>query len=296
MVLGDICGQGDSGGYSPEQCTLIQEVAGISLDPEDGPPIADQVAVLHRSYRFGGDSGIGAAARALNAGDGEAALSVLADKSIGDASIAPVVGEDLKDFLGSWIVERMSSCLSAGDTSAVLAAFNRFRILCAVRGGARGVLEINRLCELRLEEAGLIGRGRGGNYAGRPLMVTTNAYGLGLFNGDVGMLLADTAGDGSLRACFETGDEVRRFPVPRLPAHESVYAMTVHKSQGSEFDEVLLILPDKESRVLSRELLYTGITRARRRVTLLGDPERIREAANRPVVRSSGLYDALWKR
>jgi exodeoxyribonuclease V alpha subunit len=108
------------------------------------------------------------------------------------------------------------------------------------------------------------------------------------------MLLAGEGGGADLRACFETSEGLRRVLVPRLPDHETVYAMTVHKAQGSEFDDVLIVLPDRESRALTRELAYTAITRARRQVTLLGSPDRLREAAARPVSRSSGLYDALW--
>jgi exodeoxyribonuclease V alpha subunit len=127
-------------------------------------------------------------------------------------------------------------------------------------------------------------------------MVTRNDYNLRLFNGDVGLILPDPASENRLRVFFP--DPVGHFrtlhPI-RLPAHESVYAMTVHKSQGSEFDRVVIILPDRDVPVLSRELLYTGITRARERVEIWGREPIVRSAVSRRIRRHSGLRDALWR-
>jgi exodeoxyribonuclease V alpha subunit len=253
------------------------------------------VAVLRRSYRFDAESGIGSVARAVNAGNGDLAVAVLTDAAYPDAVLEPLSVEGLEPYLRAWLLPRMGACLAEPDPRAVLTAFNRFRILCAVREGPCGVRAVNRLCERVLEEAGVIDPGGREQYAGRPLLVTRNDYGLGLYNGDVGLVLPDAAGEG-LRAWFETGDGPRRVLTQRLPAHETLYAMTVHKSQGSELDEILLVLPDADSRALTRELLYTAITRARRRVTILARAERIRSAADRPVRRSSGLYETLWLR
>jgi exodeoxyribonuclease V alpha subunit len=250
--------------------------------------------VLRKSYRFGAESGIGEVARALNRGDGEAAVRVLNDPARADAAMMPVTEQQLREFLRRWLVPRISACLAAGEPGAILRAMSRFRVLCPLRAGRFGVSGINRLCESLLAQAGVIEVGGGAQYAGRPIMVTGNDDVLGLFNGDIGVLWQAPDGESGVRAYFETSGGPRRVLVSRLPVHETVYAMTVHKAQGSEFDEVLLILPDAQSRVLTRELLYTGITRARRRVTLLGHARRVREAAERPVVRTSGLYDALW--
>jgi exodeoxyribonuclease V alpha subunit len=127
-------------------------------------------------------------------------------------------------------------------------------------------------------------------------MVTRNDYGLGLFNGDVGVLWPDASGGGSLRAFFPVaGGGLRAVPPGRLPPHETVYAMTVHKGQGSEFDEVLLVLPDRPSPVLTRELLYTAVTRARRRVEIWGTESVVAAAVGARVQRTSGLRDALWE-
>lgn len=125
-------------------------------------------------------------------------------------------------------------------------------------------------------------------------MVTTNDHAQRLYNGDVGLDLADAEADGALRVFFETADGIRRVLPSRLPPHETVYAMTVHKSQGSEFADVLLVLPDVDSQVVTRELIYTGITRAKQGVVVIADGGRLREAVDRRVTRATGLRDALW--
>jgi exodeoxyribonuclease V alpha subunit len=131
------------------------------------------------------------------------------------------------------------------------------------------------------------------NYAGRPILITHNDYGSSLFNGDVGVLCAEKR-SGPLYACFRTGaDSVRRVALGRLPAHESVYAMTVHKSQGSEFERVALVLPEPSSPVLTRELLYTAITRAKSSLSVYGSEAAVRAAIGRHARRSSGLSARL---
>jgi len=129
------------------------------------------------------------------------------------------------------------------------------------------------------------------------VLVTRNDYTLDLFNGDIGVALPEgSAGGGGLRVHFAAGSgDIRRYLPYRLPEHETVYAMTVHKSQGSEFDDVLLILPDRDSPVLTRELIYTALTRARKRITLFGSRGVLTTAINRRIDRTSGLRDALWR-
>jgi exodeoxyribonuclease V alpha subunit len=142
-----------------------------------------------------------------------------------------------------------------------------------------------------LEEVGRI-KVLGPWYAHRPVMITRNDYNLKLFNGDIGVVLPDASGE--MRAFFPGPEnEVRKFLPLRLPEHQTAYALTVHKSQGSEFERVLLVLPDRESPVLSRELLYTGITRARKSVELWFEEKVFRAALSRRVRRTSGLRDAL---
>jgi len=156
------------------------------------------------------------------------------------------------------------------------------------------VSALNSLSERILGNAGLIDPANRW-YKGRPLLITRNDYNLRLFNGDVGIVLPDAESGNDLRVFFPAADgTLRKLHPLRVPEHETVYAMTVHKSQGSEFDNVLFILPDKDYPVLSRELLYTGITRAREGIEIWGGEEVFREAVSRRIDRTSGLRDALW--
>ena len=176
-------------------------------------------------------------------------------------------------------------------------AFNEFKILCALKIGPFGVTSVNNLAEQVLIRENLIGDHPVGShpwYRGRPVMITRNDYSLGLYNGDIGITLPDPDDD-QLHVYFQdTSGGVRRFLPHRLPEHETVYAMTVHKSQGSEFDHVILILPDKDYPLLTRELIYTGLTRARQKVSIWGTELVLTTAISRKIERSSGLRDALW--
>jgi len=172
-------------------------------------------------------------------------------------------------------------------------------VLCAHREGVGGVAAVNRLVERMLVRQGRVRiNPRSGSpwYSGRPVLITQNDYNLGLFNGDIGITLRDPAEASEGLAVFfpDAAGGLRRFLPYRLPAHETVYAMTVHKSQGSEFEDVLLILPAKDSPVLSRELVYTALTRARKRITLVGSRDVLTTAIHRRIERTSGLRDALW--
>jgi exodeoxyribonuclease V alpha subunit len=166
-------------------------------------------------------------------------------------------------------------------------------LLTPHRRGPFGVERLNALVEQLLADAGLVDPSTPW-YAGRPILVTANDYQLQLFNGDVGILMEDE--HGRVRACFPGGERgsLRWISPARLPAVESVYAMTVHKSQGSEFEEVGLVVPHHVSAILTRELLYTGLTRARRRAVLYGRREAVLDAIGRRIDRASGLREALW--
>ena len=179
-----------------------------------------------------------------------------------------------------------------GWARQVLEAFNRFRVLCALRQGEEGVSGVNAAIEASLRAAGLLPAGRSEWYAGRPVMVLKNDYGLGLMNGDTGIALPMP--DATLRVCFALPDgRVRQVLPSRLTDVESAFAMTVHKSQGSEFSHTVLLLPQHDSPILTRELVYTGITRARDRLTLVGSADIFRRAVSRRTVRHSGLAQRL---
>jgi len=298
-VLGDICGGSRVEPFSGEFSAFAEKVAGETVPAGTGkdplPPLADSLVVLKKNYRFGEASGIGEVSRAVNAGDSGQSVSLLeegASKDISMRSLPKAV--DLKKSLSGEVIEGYGRYLATETPKLALAAFDTFRILCAVRQGRHGVAGVNQLVEEILAEKGLI-EPRSRWYTGRPVMVTANDYGLKLFNGDVGLVLPDLESEGEMRVFFPAPDGgVRSFSPIRLPAHETVFAMTVHKSQGSEFDRVLLMLPESDSQVLSRELLYTGITRAKAQVDIWGHEEVILASVSRRIDRKSGLRDALW--
>ena len=273
-VLGDICAaaEGDSSTAALAGC----------------------VVHLRKNYRFSADDGIHALSLAVNDGDADAAVALLGSAGAGVACVALPAANRLKVSLEERVLPVLREVFAAGAPAAALGALNRFRILCALRRGPFGVEHVNALVEEILDEAGLIER-HGSWYRGRPVMIGENDYDLGLFNGDVGVAWPDA--DGVLRVWFAgEGGSMRALMPARLPAHETVFAMTDHKSQGSEFEEILLLLPDRESPVLTRELVYTGLTRASRRVELWQREDVFRGAVCRRVERASGLRDALLAR
>jgi len=296
-VLGDICNTGSAYGFSAEFASLVASVCGDRLEVRPGGQckLADAVVLLQRSYRFAAGSGIGTAGAEVNSGSGRRALEICRDPRYPDCTLAPIPQPDaLGDALHERIVSGFGSYLRADSPAEALAAFGGYRILCALRSGPYGVEALNVLVAECLAKAGLI-RPEGRWYAGQPIMITENDYNLGLFNGDIGLILADTEHDGQLRAFFPTGQGTTRKVLPlRLPAHESAFAMTVHKSQGSEFDRVLLVLPDRDAPLLTRELIYTAITRAKKAVEIMGAEELFLTAVQRRIERRSGLRERLW--
>ncbi len=324
-VLGDICGRGRSEYFSPEFAAYLARVTGQKIPtamPEDSPApvserpapsaqspepvsrslasraqspepvfslLTDSLIVLRKNYRCTAGSIIGDAARATNAGEGVSALELLRER--GGWRDAPTAAE-LKQALSERIVDGYASYLRSETVEEALRKFDGFRVLCALHRGAYGVTAVNCLIEEILDSEGLIQR-HNRWYHGRPVMVTVNDYNLKLFNGDVGIVWTDD--DGEMRVCFPTtGGGVRMVSPVRLPAHETVFAMTVHKSQGSEFEVVLLLLPAHDAAPLSRELIYTGLTRGRSAAEIWGDETVFLDAVRRRTERDSGLEDLLW--
>jgi exodeoxyribonuclease V alpha subunit len=293
-VLGDITGHGRELRYGPEQARLLADAgaapAGALPVADAVPPAADCVGLLRVSYRFGAGSGIGAAARAVNAGRGGEALEILTDPAHGDTAWLDAGGDALHPGCIERAVEAYAAYLAEADVAPALTAFEGFRVLAAVHRGPFGVEALNRVVAARLQARGLVAGE--GDFHGKPVLITANDYEMGLYNGDVGLLWREGRGD--LRAWFRVGDGgIRDVSVRRLPAHVPAWALTVHKSQGSEFDEVLLVLPPEPGPVLTRELVYTGLTRARRRVTVQGARGAFAQACARRVQRASGLAEKL---
>jgi exodeoxyribonuclease V alpha subunit len=257
-------------------------------------PVADSLVVLSRNYRFGSAGAIGKISRAINGGDTEAVMDML------NASGSEVVmkdlptGQSLSAALEESVLGGYSGYLEKKDPASALASFDHFRILCAVRRGDHGVSGLNRAVESILAAHRLITPDRIW-YRGRPVMIRVNDYALRLFNGDIGITLPDPERPGALTVFFpEENGGVRKISPMRLPEHETVFAMTVHKSQGSEFERVLMVMPPFDNPVLTRELLYTGLTRARQSVELWSGEMILRSAVSRRIDRRSGLHRALW--
>jgi exodeoxyribonuclease V alpha subunit len=283
-VLGDICNAGEPWGYSPGWASRIASFAGDDLGQGQGPvgEVGDCVVQLTHSWRFGDDSGVGSLARAVNAGDAPGVLALLRGSDCPDVRLVEFSGE-LPSALVNDAMDRFGPWVAADDVEGKLRAFGRFRILCAHRRGRYGADAVNRRVAARVPAD-----------AGEPVLVTENDYVLDLYNGDVGMVMETADG---LRAFFGSpGGDLRSFAPARLPGHSACYAMTVHKSQGSEFDHVAVLLPGEPSPILTRELLYTAVTRARVSVTVYSPASILRSAVERRIERASGLRDILWRR
>lgn len=243
---------------------------------------------LQKSYRF--DAGIKQFAQGVIQNDVDKVWQVLNDKQITNVNV-------LKENIVKIVGKRYSDYMNTVDQVAeqglqkIFDQFAKFKVLCGVRKGPFGVEGINRKVEEYLISKGFDCEDQW--YSGRPVLITRNDYSLGLYNGDVGICLADPE-RGGFKVWFEqTNGNFRCFPPFRIPACETVYAMTIHKSQGSEFEDVLVILPTQDSRVLSRELIYTGVTRAKKNVTISTGKEILNLVLERKVERFSGLVELL---
>jgi exodeoxyribonuclease V alpha subunit len=280
---------------SIEAGAVLGDVVGPA-DDEEAPAtsIGAGIVVLRSVHRYGG--AIAAVAEAIRRGDGDATVAALAE-SPDEVTWLPV-DADTQHALApvhDGAVAAARAVIEAareGDARGALAALGSFRVLCAHRRGPYGVEtwtdRIERWLASEVEGFGAEGQW----YVGRPLLVTENDYGLRLYNGDTGVIVATASG--RVSAAFERRGDVIELSPTRLAAVDSVYAMTVHKSQGSQFDAAAVVLPDPSSQILTRELLYTAVTRARERLILAGTEEAIRAAVARPVARASGLRWRLW--
>ncbi len=294
-VLGDLCAAGLQVGYSAELCDDLAILTGDRLEAEAtrGSRLSDNIVLLRKSYRFDANSGIGALAQRVNQGEARAAFELFNDLLYQDLDWHSLTRANIESLLVQSAAPGYRRYLQAKSPLEALQRFNAFRVLCALREGPFGVARINETIEKILRLQGAIA-GDERWYAGRPIMITRNDYGLKLFNGDIGMIWPDAEQDGVLRAFFTLPDGAVRKVLPnRLPEHETAFAMTVHKSQGSEFDEVVLILPDESSPVVSRELIYTAITRAKRCTAIWGTREIFEHGVSRKLERASGLVDRL---
>ena len=331
-VLGDLCRDAEAGWYSAQTRQWLEQVSGEDLsgsglqqDTDGLHPLAQQVMMLRHSRRFGEGSGIGQLSRQVNQQQAEHARALLSSGNHADLFSLALKGEQDRAFerlaldgrgaqargyryyLHVLRDQRPSAAAALEDpcwsvwAGAVLEAFESFQVLCAVRKGPWGVEGLNQRITQALLARQLIDSDQQW-YEGRPVLMTRNDYGLGLMNGDIGIALRLPERDGPaqrhvLRVAFARNDGHGgiRFILPsRLNDVETVYAMTVHKSQGSEFSHTALVLPETLNPVLTKELIYTGITRAKQQFSLI-EPRLgvFEEAVQRKVKRLSGLMLAL---
>ncbi len=262
--------------------------------------LSDHIVFLQKSYRFKGGSGIEALSRAVNSGDGRKSLELLETANTKDISLNPMAAPlEFEAALEKVVAEHIAPVFSVEDALQALARLNDFKILSPIRKGPDGVVALNRRVERILKRLGIIGTPAGRDslwYPGRPVIIQRNDYHQMLFNGDVGITIDEKFhGRRRLWVAFpEPNGGIRMFSTEQLPPHETVYTMTVHKSQGTEFNDVLLVLPEKDTPAVTRELIYTAVTRARNRVEIWGRPSILMEGVRRRVRRTSGLREAIW--
>jgi exodeoxyribonuclease V alpha subunit len=247
------------------------------------PPLLHGCRVqLRRGYRQSDTLELAPLAQAARSGDAGQALALLREGRLGGVHFHEGMTDVLAGPTRGALLTPWRELASLADPAQALQHATRQRVLTALRAGAQGAVQLN----ARIEEA-LAGAQRDAYFHGRLLLVTENSYRHGLFNGDIGVCLRDEAG--ALVAWFGGADGVRGFHPAALPAHAGAFAMTVHKAQGSEYDTVWLQLPRQDARTLSRELVYTALTRARRNVHLCGSDGVLRAALSRHAQRVSGL-------
>lgn len=296
-VLSDICRK-DTNFFSDEFWGEIQRTVGTdameykSLEPVSS--LEDCLVVLEKSYRFSDESGIGTLAKAINSGHTDQAAKCFHNKKFSDLEQGnySITSPKDREAIIALVKEGYGGFLTVETPQQAFLEYNRFRILCVHRHGRLGVDQMNDWLERVLLPRG-VSRQDTLWYAGRPIMIRENDYSLGLFNGDTGITMADD--DGKLRVFFlDSAGKTRSLAPFRLPAHQTAYAMTVHKSQGSEFEHVVLVLPEISSPLVGRELLYTAVTRAKKRFTLWGDHAMFLKGMRQRARRDSGLVDLLY--
>ncbi|MFZ6039245.1 exodeoxyribonuclease V subunit alpha [Vibrio natriegens] len=311
-VLGDICSF-HALGYGKEQASAIAKLTGfdtLAYSSNSASSIADSLCMLQKSYRFDARSGIGQLAKAVNWGSAASVDNVWA-RDFSDIEHFALSSQNYNQMMQTLVQEygrylkrigQQEQDPNTGEpetltrkAKAVLDTFNQCRLLCAIREGDFGVAGLNQRIEKALAARKLIKVQDEIWYHGRPVMVTRNDHGLGLYNGDIGICMRDDSEEEQrLKVFFELPDGSVKSVLPsRVPEHETAYAMTIHKSQGSEFDYTLMILPPDFSPILTRELIYTGITRAKKRLALYAELNVLKRGIKVKTTRASGLVQRL---
>ncbi|NGP76348.1 exodeoxyribonuclease V subunit alpha [Balneolaceae bacterium YR4-1] len=293
-VLGSICAM-DTNKISPSFAKRLNKF-GLDVPDnilENNPgKLTDGIILLEKSYRFKEESGIPSFSASINNGNVDEALSLLNDEQLAGISFQKFKSfeqfeENLKEDVRQYIIP----LLQTADVNELFDKFQHFRLLSPHRRGPLGVEYLNQKVNSILLKEGLISKFDHW-YHGKPIIVNQNEYSLGLNNGDIGICVRD--GNDGYHVLFKSDSGFNSLAPSRLPDFSPAYALTVHKSQGSEFEHIKIILPEKSSGILTRELLYTAVTRSRSSVTVVGKETVLREMINAKIMRSSGLKELLW--
>ncbi len=283
-VLADlVAGSGQNGlRLPPELAARIREVEDmftvVGLEDPRAPAYSGGFVQLSRPYRFGASTGIGRLAHALAAGRVDDAICLLRDPAITDIQLIPYDKTTLSAATARGYEPFVTAAARGAKPEEVVALFERFRVLVAHRRGRRGVSGVGALVEEWLASQPSVDA--------RPVLITENDAVVSRGNGDVGVVLGDTA-------YFAGADGIETLARSRLPPYEAPWAMTVHKAQGSQADDVVFVLPERPSPIVTRELVYTAVTRARRSVLVVGDEAVLRDALSRTIERASALPTLL---
>ncbi len=298
-VLSDLAPR-QAAGYTDENSRLLSELSGFDIPllgqnqdaPHDKQLNLDYLTVLQKSHRFDGSGEIGNLAKYVISGDAENSWTYLEQA---EEQIERVKGDSIVQWIDKMVDQYYVPLFLRGKSllniEQAFEQLKQFRFLAAIRLGEQGVTNINDTIERLLRNKGLISSSSE-FYPGRPIMVTENHYNTGLYNGDTGLLWLNE--EGKLQAAFPDNNSVRWLSLGRLPRIETVYAMTIHKTQGSEFAHVGLVLPEMDSLILSRELLYTGITRASKKLSIFSAKKIFELGVQRRVQRYSGLQEKVF--
>jgi exodeoxyribonuclease V alpha subunit len=290
-VFADLCSVATHQ-YQAETLQYLHAVTGMCLTKATrSTAIDNHIVCLLKNWRFNQSSGIGQLATAVNQGDAEQTLTILAKQDSGEIQLIPPAELTVTQLTSPWQTYLQALTAKVPITD-LFSAFNHFRILSALRRGMNGSLALNIQLEKKLLEQKRLDTGKRW-YHGRPIMITENSYRTGLFNGDIGITLLDNKGQANV--WFQTSEGEKSFSPVRLPQHETAWIMTIHKSQGSEFERVMLMMPTEDSPVLTQKLIYTGMTRAKKRLEIVSHAAILQLGIEREIPQATQIRSALEK-
>ena len=292
-VFADLC-QKKENGFLPETIESLAKIGiGTELPEHEESEISDSIVYLTKSYRFDESSGIGRLSELVKNQNqqNEKLLSIFDEYSDLKHQLFNYQNEDIQNILGD-LKQKIENCSQIKTPEEMLEFWKESAWLMVLRRGLTGTERLNRLIEERLAADRIVSM-EAGWYHGRPVMITHNDYNLGVFNGDMGIAIMDD--DESIWIYVESGPEIKRFKPQRLSHFDPAYFLTVHKSQGSEFNHVNFLLPQKDTPILTKELIYTAITRARESFSLYGSLDLFEKGMRRETLRFTGLGEMLYK-